>query len=186
MSNIAVLFKYFNKWIFWYSFSPILTFSPNIICYHLSCQLRVNSISAACQTSTTFLSVWKHPGTRLAGRLVLGKIVSLSFQWPGEPHSQAGNVCFAWKVRSLSRADLLVRVWRSAGFYCILTCNDGVMGRWDQASYQLISNVKYSWFRQQRRTETDYYFYLIIPRIPRTESHSQWFSVHQYIPLYFP
>ena len=107
----------------------------NLLSFILSAQSKlnigrlsnINNISIRVKTSRNQAG-W----SGLVGRLVLGKIVSLSFQWPGEPHSQAGNVCFAWKVRSLSWADLLVRVWRSAGFYCILTCNDGVMGRWDQ------------------------------------------------------
>ena len=140
----------------------------NLLSFILSAQSKlnigrlsnINNISIRVKTSRNQAG-W----SGLVVRLVLGKIVSLSFQWPGEPHSQAGNVCFAWKVRSLSWADLLVRVWRSAGFYCILTCNDGVMGKWEvgPTSYHFISNVKYSWFRQQ-----DHYFYLIVPR---SESH---------------
>ena len=72
----------------------------NLLSFILSAQSKlnigrlsnINNISIRVKTSRNQAG----PGwSGLVGRLVLGKIVSLSFQWPGEPHSQAGNVCFA-------------------------------------------------------------------------------------------
>ena len=76
-------------------------------------------------------------------------------------------------------SDLLVRVWRSWGFYWLLLHIDLQWwghGKVGSTSYHFIFNVKYSWFRQ-------HYFYLIIPC---TESHCQWFSVQQYFSVFPP
>ena len=159
----------------------------NLLSFILSAQSKLNiGPVLLVKHQQHFYPVWKTFTNQALADWTIGfgqNCLVISFQWPSKQpmfalHERSVNISargWIWLVsESLKVLEILLHIdlqWWGHGKVGRTDCN-------------FIFNVKYSWFRQEASEKRkDHYFYHIIPR---SESPQQWFSVHQYVLLYFP